>query len=561
VRQNPWVVNLLKFKANGNSVEEITSPNILNALQFLASPEDHTTVLSLKHRKQILETMGFDENQVPQFNSLVFELFSDQSDLLNPVNPMNWGAIISILLYRRRFREQWDEALQEKIREKEAAGEEVPATEPEEEKKFQERVLEVEDLQEEEETEEREKEALSIILNISGSPTAQSDRTAERDQLGRQHIVDALAKMISHREQEAPFTIGVFGNWGSGKSSLVDLVFRQVKSLHAGKNKYFKQFKIITFNAWEYERTENIAVGLTQEVVKGLVGEELLHRKFIIRTKYAFTMHKWSSRISLFGLLALFAFSVWNYLAKEQVKTETQEYKSYETLGTLPDTLDRKEEVVIIKRDHSFITTNTVTRQFLENDSILTTSTVKTEPTSEAKDENESFDAWYLLKQFSSGGGVLFLLYFFKRLSDNPLTTKFLSNTKIPDYKDQLGIIPLLKEQMAVLSKITVGERKRMIVFVDDLDRCSKKTIMKTLEAVHRVLYSTNAIVIIAIDHRIALSAIASSIEDEDPIRTKDEVARDFLGKIIQLPLRINDPTDESIANYIDQTLFTKKVN
>lgn len=68
--------------------------------------------------------------------------------------------------------------------------------------------------------------------------------------------------------------------------------------------------------------------------------------------------------------------------------------------------------------------------------------------------------------------------------------------------------------------------------------------------------------VIIAIDHRIALSALAHHYQhltdnmlddtkiDKKP-RGKYDIARDYLGKIIQLPINLDQPDQKAVSSYI----------
>ena len=78
------------------------------------------------------------------------------------------------------------------------------------------------------------------------------DSPADQPSLGFADLADALAQ-IAH--QSAPrFTIGVFGDWGSGKTTL----------MRAIQNRLDKSNKVVTvwFNAWRYEREPHIIVPL-----------------------------------------------------------------------------------------------------------------------------------------------------------------------------------------------------------------------------------------------------------------------------------------------------------
>ena len=49
------------------------------------------------------------------------------------------------------------------------------------------------------------------------------------DQLGFNTHADALANFIAE-EERIPFTIGIYGPWGSGKTTMMNLVRKQLDS-------------------------------------------------------------------------------------------------------------------------------------------------------------------------------------------------------------------------------------------------------------------------------------------------------------------------------------------
>ena len=85
---------------------------------------------------------------------------------------------------------------------------------------------------------------------------------------------------------------------------------------------------------------------------------------------------------------------------------------------------------------------------------------------------------------------------------------------------------------------------------------------MKVLDAIRLVMTIPNVIVMIGIDHRIAFKAIGKHYEelaDGGDTRGAGEIARDYLGKIIQLPLRLRAASHEELRDYVFEKLFDKK--
>ena len=67
----------------------------------------------------------------------------------------------------------------------------------------------------------------------------------EHDILKTQVYADSLVKIIKNTPQDKVFTIGLFGNWGSGKSSII----KTAKDIIEQKD---DKVKFITYDAWKY---------------------------------------------------------------------------------------------------------------------------------------------------------------------------------------------------------------------------------------------------------------------------------------------------------------------
>ena len=86
------------------------------------------------------------------------------------------------------------------------------------------------------------------------------DLPAQRDALDFQPYIDTLADVISSPNTQTPLTIGVFGGWGSGKTTLMGLV---EKGLPAN-------YRTAWFDAWKYERENDLWRALLLTVLDAL---------------------------------------------------------------------------------------------------------------------------------------------------------------------------------------------------------------------------------------------------------------------------------------------------
>jgi hypothetical protein len=83
-----------------------------------------------------------------------------------------------------------------------------------------------------------------------------SDNPATQDTLGFGQMATVLQTVIRETPYR-PFTIGIFGEWGSGKSTLMKLIQTSLQ---------FDGIKTVWFNAWKYDNKEVIWNALIQEI-------------------------------------------------------------------------------------------------------------------------------------------------------------------------------------------------------------------------------------------------------------------------------------------------------
>ena len=93
-------------------------------------------------------------------------------------------------------------------------------------------------------------------------PTYAADRVGAGDDLvGIQREVDAFAYLLASKAQRPPLAVGLFGDWGSGKSFFMNAVRhritaieKQIASRPQAEVPFWKHIRQIEFNAWEYVR-------------------------------------------------------------------------------------------------------------------------------------------------------------------------------------------------------------------------------------------------------------------------------------------------------------------
>jgi hypothetical protein len=102
----------------------------------------------------------------------------------------------------------------------------------------------------------------SVVVDVERRlPTYAADSAVGRDLIGITREVEAMASLVSAWSVEPPLSIGLFGEWGSGKSFFMQKMKERVQQIafEARKSKralrdfgYYKNIVQVEFNAWHY---------------------------------------------------------------------------------------------------------------------------------------------------------------------------------------------------------------------------------------------------------------------------------------------------------------------
>ncbi len=88
----------------------------------------------------------------------------------------------------------------------------------------------------------------------------------------------------------------------------------------------------------------------------------------------------------------------------------------------------------------------------------------------------------------------------------------------------------------------------RVVVLIDDLDRCLPAAVLSTLEAVKLFLAVPKMAFIVAADQEMVRDSIAAGLGET---RRSSRFARDYLDKIVQVPVGVPQPTQEDAECYV----------
>lgn len=92
-----------------------------------------------------------------------------------------------------------------------------------------------------------------------------SDKESPIDFLNFNETAESIKDLITEKEL-MPISIGVFGNWGAGKSTILELT---KKSLAEDKKDYIQ----IHFDAWTFEGFDDAKAALLETIASELLKE------------------------------------------------------------------------------------------------------------------------------------------------------------------------------------------------------------------------------------------------------------------------------------------------
>lgn len=308
-----------------------------------------------------------------------------------------------------------------------------------------------------------------------------ADNETSDDLLGFKVHADLIVDVINDNDV-LPVTVGVFGDWGSGKSSILKIV---EKELIGDEEDGFKDGTLVLyFNGWVFEGYDDAKAALLESIIEKFAKHKKLGSKIKDETVKLLKSVKW---MRLMGL----------GFKKIAVPAAT----AYLTGGVslIPYLLNEFSQI---------------------------------EPTELANklkgDEAESF-----------------LSSIIKKNEEDEITM-------VREFRDDF-------KKMVDKSKI-----KKLVVIIDDLDRCTPDRLIENLEAIKLFLNVDKTAFVIGADPRIVRHAIelrykTDGIENSSDVESRNErIVSDYLEKLIQVPYYLPKLTDNEVETYLS-LLFCQK--
>lgn len=161
-----------------------------------------------------------------------------------------------------------------------------------------------------------------------------------------------------------------------------------------------------------------------------------------------------------------------------------------------------------------------------------------------------------------SGSIIIYKFYKIFETNKHAAATLYKDYVKFDGFKDTLGFQNEIQEELKTLLKIYIPDpsKEKLILFVDDLDRCEEKMIIDVIDTLRLMLdddeIRTRVKVIAAIDERILEKAISHKYANSN-----DNIisAKEYIEKFFLIGIKLNRLSQYDVEKLID--IYVKEIN
>lgn len=376
------------------------------------------------------------------------------------------------------------------------------------------------------------------------------DEPARKDELGVNDYANAIARFILHKQTQPPLTIGIHGPWGKGKSSFMRLVDSALIK-YADNNRNVKRPEL---NGETRTQTWN------DVVAKLLQAESRVQAGLADKTELDdYNSNKkaeaglWNTMSKDAGVVSVF-FNAWQFEDAKQTWAGLASQISGEMEKALPRFSrqllklqyawnERKTELILNilmpVAVAGFVAALIILGFFRHvippEDTPLPTLVKILLPTSSAL-----LTLWFVSSQILKVA--------------EPISQRVLSYVRLPNYREQMGFQHRVKDDLRFVYQFLNNRRPgcRVVVYIDDLDRCSESKIMEVLQAINLILANCEFFVFVGMDTEMIYRAIKAYYKDNVPPRFPEN----YLSKIVQISFYLPKSDQQALLGYLG-TLFS----
>jgi photosystem II stability/assembly factor-like uncharacterized protein len=394
-----------------------------------------------------------------------------------------------------------------------------------------------------------------------------TDRAIDReeaDALKFNPVVLGLSAFLRNVNTEPPLTIAITGEWGSGKSSLMNLLRADLRR---------RRWHPVWFNAWHHQKEQHLLASLLEAVRAQAVppwwrpeGARFRPRLLRIRAERFWPV--------VLLLLVAFLFSA-GYVAANPERTKQAAVRLQEAASQLGNSADRKAKAAertavqgVVQVPVGAAAPADLKGQRSYNSKL--TASQQPEAIGRPREKSEGGSEQLPLVAFlvTASGVIAAAARGVKGFGVNPAKLLARRSTKVRDLEALTGFrhrfAAEFRDVTAALNPQT------MLILIDDLDRCRPEMVLEVLEAVNFLVTSGDCFVVLGMARDWVLRSVGWSFQEvagelldrpadlpadltqEDIARTRrQEFARQYLEKLINLEVAVPVATDKQLQDLV----------
>lgn len=151
----------------------------------------------------------------------------------------------------------------------------------------------------------------------------------EQDKIGREEIVNRICLLVDNLQKDQHFCLALDGDWGSGKSFVLDMVEEKLKQ--------HREYVIIKYDAWANSFYSDPLIAILSCLIDGIEDKLYLVEQYAEKAKKAGkatlnTLSKLSSKVNIFKSAIEGIKGIYKILHNPISMAELEGFKSYQDL-------------------------------------------------------------------------------------------------------------------------------------------------------------------------------------------------------------------------------------
>ena len=335
------------------------------------------------------------------------------------------------------------------------------------------------------------------VAEVSVADWAVTDaplKPGDIDSLNFTPMALGLSRFIRNPKTQPPVTIAIEGEWGEGKSSVMSLLQGDLK-----KSRYCP----VWFNAWHHQSEEQLLAALLEHIKNEAIPpwwhiDNWIFRARLLRSRVG---RKWPV---LVVLAIVFASTAAYEISRDHLDEFIQSPTSLIPFKNYIHGLSEKTQ----KPADSAASAKSATTE-----SSGSKSSDAKPPDSEPAQETDLRHLGLIASFLGLLGAILKIAKAFG-IDSSKLTDNLRDATTIKDVKPDPGIRRQFAREFGDFCEAWSWGGRRVIIFIDDLDRCRPESVVTVLESINFLTTAGDCMIVLGMAQKQVTHAVGLSFKD-----------------------------------------------